>query len=390
MSLAVIAEQPVPKSSEIHDHLTSAEAALRAKDPAAATREFRAVLRLDPNNSEAHANLGILEFAQGDCPAASVDLSRALAEKPSLAQAQALLGLCATRTGDPAARKLLEASFASVRDLKLRTRVGMELVRIDSAEGSVERAVLVAQKLIELDPENPDVLYAAQRLYNDLADTTLNKLAIVAPGSARMQQVIAERLINAGDLESAIVHYRKALELDSQLSGVRYELAEAILQTSHLNPQTQADAKRTIEEAQQSDGDSANLECLLGNIAFLREDMSEANLAYRRALSLNPRDSEALLGLGRVLMAMDKLRDARKYLLLAIDSDPLNSVAHYRLAMADRKLGLEEEARKEALVSKEVKTTLDNVERLYVQMHKHSVSQREQEELENTNHETVP
>jgi predicted Zn-dependent protease len=92
----------------------------------------------------------------------------------------------------------------------------------------------------------------AQRVYSDLADDTLNKLAILAPRSARMQQVIAERLINAGDLQGATAHYRKALEIDPRLPGVHYELAEAILELSPNDPQAQAAAEKELESAVKS------------------------------------------------------------------------------------------------------------------------------------------
>ena len=54
-----------------------------------------------------------------------------------------------------------------------------------------------------------------------------------------MQQVIAERLINEGDLKGATEHYRKALEIDPRVPGVHYELAEAILESAP----TDAEAK---------------------------------------------------------------------------------------------------------------------------------------------------
>ena len=44
---------------------------------------------------------------------------------------------------------------------------------------------------------------------------------MLAPGSARMQQVIAERLVNEGDLKSATEHYKKVLEIDPRVPGVR-------------------------------------------------------------------------------------------------------------------------------------------------------------------------
>jgi len=362
--------QATSKPSEVHAHLSRAEAALRANDTSTAEREFRAVLSVDPGNAEANANLGILAYARGDYESARGDLRKALTTQPTLVKAEALLGLSERRTGDPAATKHLENSFAKLQDPKLETQVGMELVGIYYAEGETERAVSVTQKLVDINPEDPDVLYAAQRLYNELADATLSKLAIIAPNSARMQQVIAERLINAGDLQSAIAHYQQALQLNPRLPGIRYELAQAILESSRFDAKTQAAAVAKAEEAQQLEGDTASLECLLARVASLENNESQANDHYRQALKLDPGNTEAQIGLARMLVATNHLAEARKLLQMAIDSDPLNNTAHYRLAMVDKKLGFEDEAQKEARLSREIKTTRDNVQRLYLEMHK--------------------
>lgn len=363
------------KAAEVRAHLSQGEAALRANRPATAEGEFRGALAIDPGNAEANSNLGVLEYARGDYRQACESFRKALTRQPSLIKAEALLGLCERTIGDPAAARHLENSFAKLQDVKLRTRVGMELVGIYYAGGETERAVALTQKLVALNPEDPDLLYAAQRLYNELADATLNKLAIVAPNSARMQQVMAERLINAGDLQSAIDHYKKALELDPHLPGIRYELAEAILETSRFDANTQAAATAQAEEAQRLEGDNANLECLLARIASLENDETSANQHYRRALTLDPRNTEAQVGLARMLIATSDFREAKKLLEMAVDSDPLNNTAHYRLAMVDKKLGLEAEAQKETRLSEEIKATRDNVDRLYLEMHKQSPPQ---------------
>src|SRR5258708_3596335 len=153
------------------------------------------------------------------------------------------VGICQARLGDPSARASLERSFLHLKDKPLRMQVGMELVSTYARQGDPEQAVPVLQKLVDLEPENADILYMAQQMYSELADDTLNKLAIVAPGSARMQQVIAERLVNAGDISGATEHYRKALEIDPHLPGVRYELAEAILESSRSDAAAQAEAE---------------------------------------------------------------------------------------------------------------------------------------------------
>jgi tetratricopeptide (TPR) repeat protein len=366
---ALFAQSQQEKTAEMRAHIIHAETALRAGDQDTAAREFRAVLALDPSNSEARVNLGVIAFARGECDVAANELRAALRVRPSLVKAQALLGICERRLTDRAAKRDLEKSFAQLNDLKLRVQVGMELVGLYYGEGRPDHAVPVMQKLVELAPEDPDTLFTAQRLYQELADDTLNKLALIAPASARMQQAIAERLINAGDLPGSIQHYKRALELNPQLAGVHYELAEALLESSRSDAQMQAAAQEQIQEAKQTDGDSANLESLLGEIALLQNQLQQAHAHYAEAIRLNPDSSEAQLGLGRVLLIMDQPQGARKYLQMAVQSDPLNSSAHYQLALADRKLGLAEEAHKEVRLTDEIRRAKDNVGLLYQQMH---------------------
>ncbi|HMJ23654.1 MAG TPA: tetratricopeptide repeat protein, partial [Terriglobales bacterium] len=223
-----VAQTAVSKASQIRAHRQQAQAALKRKDVEAAATEFRAVLALDPQDAEAHINLGVIAFSQSDCRTASQHLRKALAVQPSITQAQALLGICEKRLGNRSAQTLLEVSFSKLTDPQLRTQVGMELVGLYYQQGASERAVPVVQRLVDLNPDDVDILYMAQRLYGELAEDTLNKLAVLAPSSARMQQVIAQRLVNAGDLKGAIEHYKNALDINPRLPGVHYELAQAI------------------------------------------------------------------------------------------------------------------------------------------------------------------
>jgi Tfp pilus assembly protein PilF len=368
-------QAPVPKGAEINDHFQRAQRALQANDAAAAENEFRAILALDPRNAAAHTNLGVLAFGHGDCRAASAEFRSALAAQPSLTQAQALLGICQKRSGDPAARASLEKSFQKLRDKPLLIQVGMELAGLYDREGDLDATASVMRSLVALDPENVDILFAAQRVYSELADDTLNKLAVVAPQSERMQQVIAERLINAGDLQGAIEHYRKALEINPRLPGVRYELAEAILEALPNDAQAQAESEKELEAAVKIDGESARTECLFGRIAVLRSDQENAFAHYHRAFALNPNDVDAQLGLGRVLTTMEKPGEAMKYLRMAVRSDPLNGEAHYRLALLFRTLQKKDEAQKEMQLFQEIKQTKDRVKELYKQMKKQPKSQ---------------
>jgi tetratricopeptide (TPR) repeat protein len=354
----------------IREHLRKATEYLKANDANSAQQEFQAVLALAPKNADAHAGLGAIAFVGRDYQLASRELSRALASDPSLTRSQALLGISQRRLGDPAARASLEKSFPKLTEKTLRIQVGLELADLYEREGELDATASVLRILVTIDPDNANILFAAQRIYTELADDTLSKLAILAPHSALMEQTIAEHLINNGDLEGAIAHYRKALEIDPRVRGVDFELGEAMLQVAPLDPTTQEAAEKEFSAAMRKEGDSAKIEDQLGRIAFVQPDMDKAYEHFQRAFALNPQDPEAQLGLGKVLVAMSKPTEALKYLRMATQSDPLNGEAHYRLAIACKRLDLQDEAEKEMRLFQEIKQTKDQVRELYRQMNK--------------------
>ena len=358
------------RAAEVHDHLRKAAEYLQAKDPNSAVKEFGAVLALDPNNAEAYANLGVIAFFQRDYQKASQYFRKALAIDPSLAKPQALLGISQKRLGDPSAPALLEKSFQKLKDKQLRLQVGMELATLYDQQGDPGATACVMRSLVDLDPDNVDVLFMAQRVYSELADDTLNKLAVLAPGSARMQQVIAERLVNGGDLQGAIEHYRKALQIDPRLPGVHFELGEAILQSSPVDAGTQAEAQKEFEASIGVDGDTAKTECEFGSMALSQSHLDQAFEHYQRAYQLNPNEVQAQMGLAKLLMMQEKPQEAIKYLRMAVQSDPLNGTAHYQLGTAYRRLQMMDMADKEVLLFQEIKKTKDQVEVLYRQMNK--------------------
>jgi tetratricopeptide (TPR) repeat protein len=366
----VRAQSQAAGDQRIQAHLQRAREALAANASNTAVAEYQAVLEIEPKNVEAQANLGVIAFFGGDCQAASRYFNSALAAQPALPKAEALLGICEKRTGLPSAAARLEKSFAALTDSKLRVQVGTELAGLYYQRGDLHRTASLVQSLIEIDPDNIDTLYFAQLLYSELADDTLGKLAVLAPGSARMQQVIGERLINAGDLKGAIDHYKQALRIDPRLGGVRFELSQAILETAPSDQNANADSQRLLEEAVKIEGDNAHIESLMGEIAVSRGDLDTAYKHYDRALALNPGEFQAGMGLARLLMTQRKPDEAVKFLMAAIQADPLNGEAHYRLGLAYRGLGRTADSEKELRLFQEIKKTKDQLKELYRQMNK--------------------
>jgi tetratricopeptide (TPR) repeat protein len=354
----------------VSDHLRNGEAALAASRPDEAEREFRAVLELDPNNVQAHADLGNAEWMRGDCGAARSDLRVAFNASPTLIKVQGLLGICEKRLGDPGAATHLEAAFAQLKDAELRMEVGVELGDLYYQRGDMEHVVPVVRELVALNPENTDILFFAQHVYQEMADETMNKLALLAPASARMQQVIAEHLINAGDLNGAAEHYRQALRIDPSLPGAHFELGEAVIEAAPQDSAAQAEGRKQLETALRIDGESARIECELGRVVDLQGQSDLALAHYERAYALNPKEVEAQMGISRILMKQDKPQLALRYLSEAVEQDPLNAEAHYHYARALKALHRNDEAQRETEVFETVRRAQENVKNLYRQMNK--------------------
>jgi tetratricopeptide (TPR) repeat protein len=184
-----------------------------------------------------------------------------------------------------------------------------------------------------------------------------------------MQQVIAERLVNDGDLKGAIDHYRKALRIDPQLRGVHFELGEAILESATGNAATETEAEKELALAVRVDGDTAKTECEFGRLALLQGRPDDALAFYQRADRLDPNEVQAQMGLAKLLLP-ENPQAAIKYLRMAVQSDPLNSAAHYRLAQAYNHLQMTELANQELRLFQEIKKTKDQVETLYHEMNR--------------------
>src|ERR1700744_3745099 len=70
--------------AEIMVHYRRAEAALKTGHPDTAAAEFTEILKLDPGNPEASANLGVIAYKQADFPKAKQLFTDALKRNPSL------------------------------------------------------------------------------------------------------------------------------------------------------------------------------------------------------------------------------------------------------------------------------------------------------------------
>jgi tetratricopeptide (TPR) repeat protein len=369
LSLGCLLQAQQPSSStQIAEALHQGEAALRANNPTRAAEAFQKALKLDPANAEAHANLGTMAFFQSDCVTAEPHFKAVLHVSPDLAKALALLSICERQRGEPSAETDMQNAFDRIDDAKLRTILGIQLADSYYSEGDMEHAESVLHTLLNISPDNVDVLFFAQRVYGELADNTLNKLAVLAPGSARMEQLIANRLINAGDLKGAMEHYRKAMQLAPRLPGLHYELAQALLEGNPNDAAAQKQALAELDAARQTDGDTSGVECQFGRVALLQNDLPRAFQHFQSAHQMDPASPEAQIGMADIYRRQGKLEEAAKYLHMAVSADPMNPEPHYKLAQVEHQLHLDDESKREMQLFLDLRDTRAKVRTLYRQM----------------------
>jgi cytochrome c-type biogenesis protein CcmH/NrfG len=191
-------------------------------------------------------------------------------------------------------------------------------------------------------------------------------IAVLAPKSPWMHELIAQEMARQNNTEGAITHYREALRIDNRIPGIRFELAEALSESS--SPADKEQAEKEYQAAVAQNPFDEKSECRLGKIAFGRSDLKDAFAHYSRALALQPDDPEANLGLGTILLSMDQPKKAQPLLESAVRLDPSDPVAHYRLRSLYQKVGNAEEARRELAKYRQFKQMKEQLKSLYREM----------------------
>jgi cytochrome c-type biogenesis protein CcmH/NrfG len=366
-SLLSFCQTTPSKQEQIHQHTQLAQQYLKQQRPDLAIPELQALVALEPENTDAQGNLGVLLFFRGDYAGAATHLRAALRAQPELWKIQGLLGLAEGRLGDAdSSRRDLEAAFPHLTEEKFKTEVGRALVDSYTGTGDLERAATVASTLLASQPTDTSLLYISYRLYNDLADKAMLTLALTAPNSAQMHQVMARELARHGDEVPAIANYREAIKIDPKLPGVHFELGNLLY--SSTDQKLQAEAESEFNAALAANPNDEKSLLMLGMIAAKHGDSKTAYDDYARALQLQPDDADAALELAKVLVTMNQNEKAQQLLERAIQIDPSNSVAHYRLAALYRRQGKTEEADNEIAEYKKYKGMKDKLQNVFHDM----------------------
>lgn len=353
---------PAPNSS-LQQHLALAQQYLQQKRPDLAIPELEAAVAIDPANTDTQANLGVLYYFGHNYAKAVPHLRAAVKAKPELWKIQALLGMGEARIGEKdASRADLEAAFPHLTEDKIENEVGEALLNAYTADGDLEKAANVVSAMLASRPTDPSLLFMAVRLYSDLADRSVLTLALAAPDSAQLHQVMARELARQGNDDAAIANYREAIRIAPQLAELHSELGLLLYGSS--DARLKAEAEPELKTALQANPSDTRSEMTLAMIAEKRGDMKDAYARYSHVMEIDPNDSDACTGLAKLLVAMNQRDKARQLFERAIQLDPSNYIAHYRLSTLYRQAGRPDEAKQQAaeyLKYKQMKSKLEKI-----------------------------
>jgi tetratricopeptide (TPR) repeat protein len=320
---------------QFHQHVLKAEQALRSNDLPGAEHEYREMLTIDPQSSQAWTGLGIVLYGMGKEDLAIQALQSALKIDPSSNRAELFLGLSDADMRQCAqAAPILTKHFKTEPIGKLQRLTGLALLSCTSGAADPLPALETAQRLKQLYPDDADVLYESAELYTRLWNETAGDLIAKHPDSFRVHQLAGEVYEAKNNYAQAIREYSLALEQNPKLPEMHYRIGQLYLHQDSEDVDEKAMDQFRQEKA--IDPDSAVTDLAMAGIEMHRHNLDKAKPLYEDAIKLDPTLVEADVGLARILLEEHQTDAAIEQLREAISHNPNDAQAHYVLMLAYR------------------------------------------------------
>jgi protein O-mannosyl-transferase len=267
-------------------------------------------IRIDPHNSVARMNYGIVLADRGDLAGALEQFSESVRATPLFAEAHNNLGVTLFKQGRPgeALPHLYEAIRLKPRIANVHANLGAVLLE----QKKVEEAVAHFREALKSDPQNPNTLY-----------------------------IIGLALAKQGKNEEALVQYRAALKSNPSHADAHREMG-AVLFAQGKYGEAAEHYRMSLEI--QPDSTPAEIHNMLGLALFKQSRLGEALPHYYEAIRIKPDFSDAHANLGIILSAQNKGGEAVAQFREALKRDPQNAEILYDLGLALAKQGKNEEA----------------------------------------------
>ena len=251
---------------------------------------------------------------RGDLAGAEVAFRRAREIDPAAVDANAGLAGVLERAGRRAEAIDILDRLARVRprEIGIQVRLGQVLIRageLDGAEAVFRRAIELDGASVECRRVLANVLDAQGRSREGAE--ILQLLAAEQTGDPGLHARLGQLLIRAGDLAGAEVALRRAIALDPGSVESHHLLAD-VLDAQGRSREGAEILQRSVAQG----SDDAGLYARIGRLSIRGGDLAGAEVAYRRAIALDPGSVESRRVLANVLDAQGRSREGAEILQL--------------------------------------------------------------------------
>lgn len=202
------------------------------------------------------------------------------------------------------------------------------------ARGEYKRAIHCWLRTAELEPTHPQINYRiAQACWSDGDNERAREYFLAElrsnPGDVDIILDFGLFLLEAGDIESAKEKFNRILELKLDSGPALFYLGEIAFDG--------ADYERAVQlfnQALQKDSMLTGPRYRLAQYALMRGQEQEAKNYLLGELKLDPEDSDTLVSMGSMFLAIREPHYAIHCLLRAVDINSTNANAYYYLGLA--------------------------------------------------------
>ena len=291
---------------------------------------LRAAVRLKPDDTAAHSNLGLALSNQGKLAEAIAEYREAIRLKPDDAVAHTNLGGALRKQG-----KRAEAIAEYREAIRLKpdfAAAHFDLATVLDQQRSLAEAIAEYREAIRLKPD----AMAHANLAAVLADQGKLPEAIAAyreairlkPDYAEAHSDLGLTLRKQGKMAEVITEYREAIRLKPDLVGAHFNLGTFLCDVTQDYPAAIAQ----FREAIRLKPNNAQAHLCLGIALRHHGELMEAIGEYREAIRLAPDLAGAHVGLGNVFVDQGNRDEAVAAYREAIRLRPGHAEAHCNLA----------------------------------------------------------
>ena len=137
-----------------------------------------------------------------------------------------------------------------------------------------------------------------------------------------------------GDLDSAVISYKKAIEINSDYSKAHYNLAGTLYELGKFN-----ESIKSYELSLSIDPDYAEAHNNLGNVFKDIGWLDESIISYKKAISIQPEYFEANYSLATVFQELEEFDNMINYLEKAASINPDLAEVHNKIGIGLKQVG---------------------------------------------------